>query len=182
MKNYIAYAAKILREAKANSTNIVPQRVIITGEGSGLSMAVSVAEILKRMFADDLRLEHPGTNCENISSSSSSPPTVGSPLHQLNSISMQSTSLVYEPLEEGLDPVHVNKVEPRIEIRLAWTIAALTDEDEASGKDNRTLRRGNSHQWLSAARLFSWLSVVAVIFERFQSGLACLHYQSRRPD
>ena len=73
MKNYIAYAARILREAKANSTNIVPQRVIITGEGSGLSMAVSVAEILKRMFADDLRLGHPGTDCENVSSSSSSP-------------------------------------------------------------------------------------------------------------
>ena len=52
---------------------------------------------------------------------------------------MQTTSLVYEPLEEGLDPVHVEKTEPLIEIRLAWSKAALTDA-------GASLRKAQQHQ------------------------------------
>ena len=139
MKNYVAYAAKVLRGARdSGSGTETPCRVVITGSGSALNLAVSVAEILKRTFAQEFLSQRRDAVDEGsampsklpLSSSTpfsahTAPPC--SPLHQLNRISMQTTSLIYEPIEEGLDTVHVEKTEPHIEIRLAWTKAALIE-------------------------------------------------------
>ena len=126
MANYVAYASNVLRAAHravhASSSDVaptVPCRVVILGAGPAINMAISIAEILKRIFANEFARDASAYSHRDNGGRSTHPSH--SFLHQLNKISMQSSALVYTPLEEGLDSVHVNKNEPLIEIRLAWT-------------------------------------------------------------
>lgn len=132
---YVAYAKNFLLQAiplsSAAGSNHHTSRqehrcVIISGTGPAVTMAVSVAEILKRSFTKESVLSSDLSSHESEAKHilQKSAPNADRldrlRLHQLNYISMQSTSLTYEPLEEGLEKVQVDKTEPHIQIRLAW--------------------------------------------------------------
>lgn len=81
---YVSYAARLFSEQNKKT-------VTVKATGNAISSAITLAEIVKRRFAN---------------------------LHQLNFIGVTTISDTYEPLEEGLDEVTRERDVPFLEITL----------------------------------------------------------------
>lgn len=88
LPRYVTYAARLFTEQNKKT-------VTIKATGNAISGAITLAEIVKRRFAN---------------------------LHQLNTIGVTTVSDTFEPLEEGLDEVTRDRDVPFLEITLTMDV------------------------------------------------------------